>query len=1006
MLVPVALGLLLLLLSCGARTKNTIIVHCAMATGDDLASLLDFKRQVTLDPGHVLRSWNSTTLLCDWAGVTCGRPESGGAAAIIALDLGGHGLRGQISPSLGNLTSLVALDLSSNAFSGEIPPLGRLRALRSLDLGDNTLHGAIPSTLTNCSGLSFIRLTYNYNLAGPVPRGLGNLTSLRHLGLGYNLLQGGIPEEIGRLHKLRVLVLGHNLLSGAVPVTLFNLSLLQRFSLVSNQLQGSLPFNLGDLLPDLQFLHMAGNRFEGSIPPSIGNASGLLQVDLASNGFTGTIPASFGRLQKLFWLGLVTNNLEAKDGASWQFLRAMCNCSLLQVLGLYGNQLQGVVPDYVGNLSSTVEQLSLGGSQNLSGIFPSSIGNLRNMNILVIRGTRVTGTIGEWIGRLENMQGLYLESNNFLGSLPSSIGNLSRLTNLNLDRNEFEGLIPSTLGNLSQLSTLDVSYNNLRGEISGEIFKMSTMFSCLLSHNHLQGHIPMITNLQQLAILDISSNKLTGEIPATLGTCQGLQTIQMGHNFLSGSIPKSLGNLSSLTTLNLSHNNLSGDIPAALCNIDVLTQLDLSYNHLKGEVPTNGVFQNVTAVSLDANFALCGGVPGLHMPACPAFSQETGASKKLIKIFIPVSVILALLILLIYLISYRKKRMGMVLSSVSSGKEKFPKVSYKDLAQATENFAESNLIGRGSYSSVYKGKLIRTNMTVAVKVFDMEMNGANRSYMAECEALRSIRHRNLVQILTTCSTVDNRGNDFKALVYLYMSNGNLETWLHQRGDTTVSSQLNLCQRINIIADIADALQYLHHDCLDPVIHCDLKPSNILLDDNMTAHLGDFGIARIYLESRLSSFRDLSSIGLKGTIGYVPPEYAGGGYLSTFGDVYSFGVVLLEILTGRRPTDPMFCNELTIINFVERNYPNEIIPILDAYIQEECQQHAPRNMEEESTAYNCLLSLTKVALSCTCQIPNDRMDMREAAARLRAIKISYMSSIGSYITDAVEISMQH
>lgn len=142
--------------------------------------------------------------------------------------------------------------------------------------------------------------------------------------------------------------------------------------------------------------------------------------------------------------------------------------------------------------------------------------------------------------------------------------------------------------------------------------------------------------------------------------------------------------------------------------------------------------------------------------------------------------------------------------------------------------------------------------------------------MAECEALRSIQHRNLLPIITACSTVDSNGNVFKALVYEFMPNGNLDTWLHHKGDGKDPKHLGLAERINIAVNIADALDYLHHDCGRPTVHCDLKPSNILLNEDMDALLGDFGIARFYVDSHLASPGSISSIGVKGTIGYIAP----------------------------------------------------------------------------------------------------------------------------------------
>jgi hypothetical protein len=521
----------------------------------------------------------------------------------------------------------------------------------------------------------------------------------------------------------------------------------------------------------------------------------------------------------------------------------LSNCRNLDRLSLYDNRLQGAIPDSVGNLSVSLEYLILG-KNYLSGVVPATIGNLPNLVKLSLDYNNLSGSIVEWIGNQTKLQSIFLSGNNFSGSIPSSIGNFTQLTQLFLDDNEFEALIPPSLENLLQLSVLNLSYNNL------------------------QGNIPLgFGNLTQLFQLHLSSNKLTGGIPDSLGQCHNLAIVEMDKNFLTGDIPPSFSNLKNLGMLNLSHNNFSGSIPMTLNNLP-LYELDLSYNDLQGEIPRNGVFANATAISLEGNRGLCGGVANLHMPLCPVL-HKSGRQYYLVRILIPLFGFMSL-ILLVYMLLLVKKAQRRKDTSFTPFGDDFLKVSYNDLAEATRNFSESNLVGRGSYGTVYRGKLKEHKMDVAVKVFNLEMQGAERSFLSECEALRSIQHRNLLPIITACSTLDNAANLFKALIYEYMPNGNLDTWLHHKGEGKAPNKLGLTQRISVAVNVADALDYLHHDCGRPTVHCDLKPCNILLDEDMTALLGDFGIARFYVDSRSESTASISSIGMKGTIGYIAP----------------------------------------------------------------------------------------------------------------------------------------
>ncbi|KAG2659819.1 hypothetical protein PVAP13_1KG341715 [Panicum virgatum] len=837
-----------LLLCYGVGDVHSSIVH---ENREDLRSLLDFKQGITSDPYRALGNWNTSTHFCHWNGVNCtlNRPWR-----VMVLNLTMQNLVGQISPSLGNLTFLNTLDLSQNLLQGIIPDsLTNCSNLNRLFLSYNNLTGAIPTSIGFLSKLIVMNFHRN-NLVGVIPPAIGNISTLKTLDLGENQLNGPIPDKLWHLRNMIYFYLDGNSLSGEIPQAVSNISSLLDLSLSINMLEGTLPSNIGNAFPNLQNLFLGGNTFQGHIPSSIGNASGLGRIDLSSNGFSGQIPSSFGRIGALYCLNLESNKLEAaRDGEGWEFFHALANCTSLQVISVSNNQLLGVIANSIGNLPTNLTYLGMSGNK-LSGVVPPSIGKFQDLYALLLDGNSLTGTIEEWVGKLTKLEALDLHGNNFVGTIPASISKLTQLSVFSLADNNFNGFIPPGFGNLQCISTLNLSYNNFQGTIPVEFGKL----------------IPLTT-------LDLSSNELSGEIPDTLGQFAQIKTIRMDQNFLTGNIPTTFSGLKSLSILNLSHNYLSGPMPGFLCDLDLLTKLDLSYNNFKGEIPRTGIFHNATVVSLDGNPGLCGGTMDLHVPACHFAHRRVENINYLVKILTPIFGFMSFM-MLIYIIIHGKKTARRPYLMLSFGK-KFPKVSYKDLAQATGNFSTSNLIGRGSYGSVYEGKLTQAKVQVAIKVFDLEMRCANKSFISECEVLRSIRHRNLLPILTACSTVDNSGNDFKALIYVFMQNGNLDTWLHH-GPGVARKRLGLVPRMNIAVSIADALAYLHYDCGRPIVHCDLKPTNILLDGDMDAHLGDFGIASLVLDSRSTAVGYSganSSVAAMGTLGYIAPGMYMDGY---------------------------------------------------------------------------------------------------------------------------------
>ncbi|KAF7034761.1 hypothetical protein CFC21_045735 [Triticum aestivum] len=975
----------------------------------DMLSLLDFKDAISLDLQQALMSWNDSTHFCNWEGVMCRLKTP---RRVTSLNLVSQGLVGHISPSLGNLTFLHSLALTENTLAGEIPPsLGHLRRLRTLHLNNNTLQGNMPS-FANCSKLKVLDVSVNNlvgqfptdlppdlqvlrialnNLAGTIPTSLANITTLTMISFAYNHIRGNTPSDFASFSRLQHLYAGANQLAGRFPQSVLNLSTLINLALPLNGLSGEVPPNLCTSLPNLQKLALGGNFFLGHIPSSFTNASNLHLFDLADNNFTGLVPTTIGKLTKLLSFNLEYNQLQAHSKKDWEFLDSLGNCTKLQVFSMSYNHLSGHVPHSLGNISSLLQYLHLDENQ-LSGDFPYGITNLRNLIVVSLGGNHFTGVVPEWIGTLNTLQQIDLDTNLFTGVIPSSLSNLSQLGQLDLHSNQFIGQIPPSFGNFPMLQYLDISKNNLHSGVPMEIFGIPSVIGIDFSFNNLGGQLPIeIGNAKQLIYFRVSSNKLSGDVPNTLGDCESLEDIELDSNIFSGSIPTSLGKISSLKVLNFSSNNLTGSIPASLGNLQLLEKLDLSFNHLHGEVPTKGIFKNATVVRIYGNQGLCGGALELHMLTCSFMPSNSTRHKEylVLKVVIPIASMVSLAMVIFGLIFWRGKHQGKSVSSPSFA-TKFPKVSFNDLARATEGFSTSNLIGRGRYSYVYQGKLAEEENEVAIKVFNLETRGAQKSFIAECNALRNVRHRNLLPILTACSSIDSDGNDFKALVYVFMPRGDLHKLLYSTQDHEGSSNLYLitmAERISILVDVADALEYLHHNNQGIMVHCDLKPSNILLDENMTAHVGDFGLARFKVGSTSSSQcnSSSSSVAVMGTIGYAAP---GGGQVSTAADVYSFGVVLLEIFIRRRPTDDMFKDGLNIVKFTEISFPDSVLEIVDPQLLQESEE-TPVVLKE--TSVNVLLPILNIGLRCTKASPGERITMHEVAAKLHGIRDAYLNA---------------
>ncbi|KAL7212601.1 hypothetical protein ACSBR2_015315 [Camellia fascicularis] len=619
-------------------------------------------------------------------------------------------------------------------------------------------------------------------------------------------------------------------------------------------------------------------------------------------------------------------------------------------LGIIFNNLTGTIPSNFGNLVNL--QLFVAFHNSLVGSIPTSIGRLEALQAFDLSQNQLSGLIPREIGNLTNLEELLLFNNLLVGKIPSELGHCRKLVLVNIYTNQFTGSIPPELGHLANLEVLRLYQNKLNSTIPLPLFQAKSIIYLGLSQNELMGTIPSaIGSLRSLRVLTLHSNRLTGEIPLSLTNLSNVTYLSLGLNFLTGSLPSSIGLLYNLKNLSSNRNLLEGSIPSSITNC---------------HVPESGIFKNINAFSLEGNQALSGTTSYLS----PCRTKNYGLSKKTILILAvlgSVSVLLFLVLVLCIFNRYTKKEKP---QGVENSEPEYAsalsleRFDQKDLEQATDFFSEDNVIGASSLSTVYKGRL-EDGQTIAVKKLNLQQFPAesNKCFYNEIKTLSQLRHRNLVKILGYAW----ESRKLKALVLEYMENGNLESIIHD--PCTDHSRWTLSHRIDTLVSVASGLVYLHSGYDFPIVHCDLKPSNILLDEKWEAHVSDFGTARM-LGVHLQDGSSLSSSAFQGTIGYIAPEFAYMRKVTTKVDVFSFGIIVMELLTKRRPTGLTQEDGLSITlpQLVERalaNGINRLLHVVD-----------PLLASQVSKEQEMVEALLKLALSCTCTAPEDRPNIDE------------------------------
>ncbi|CAI9116064.1 OLC1v1017114C1 [Oldenlandia corymbosa var. corymbosa] len=852
--------------------------------------------------GEMLSNWdiaNQTINFCSYKGVGC---NSKGNIEII--DISRWSLSGQFPENLCEyLPYLRILRADHNVFNSSFPVgITNCSLLEELDISHAKLRGVLPD-LSPLRSLKLLHLIHN-SFEGKFPLSLTNLTNLEEVNFNENTRFDfwKLKEDFSKLKKLKVMILTSCNLVGTIPGFIGNMTSLIDLELSGNSLTGQLPPELGNL-KNLQGLDLYYNELEGEIPEEFGNMTSLIGID-----------ASVNKLTKL--------------------PESLCLLSRLEYLELYDNRLTGEIPQVIGN-STTLTELSVY-KNFLSGKVPENLGRLSPLVGLELSENQLSGELPAYACNGGKLLYFLVLQNKFTGQIPKRYAKCKSLMRFRVDHNQLEGSIPEGLLALPLASIIDLSNNRLNGSFPRTIENATELSNLFMQNNRISGFLPSdISRAINLEKIDLSNNLLSGPIPPEIGNLKQLNLLLLQGNKFNSSVPQSISLLKSLNNLDLSSNLLTGSIPESLCEL-LPNSMNFSNNMLSGSIPRSFVLQNqLTSFSCNPNLCV---PPNLitsrgEFSTCPR-THNPKTSSLVLSIGLPATVAFTGLILVLK-ICFKKDKTeeenGTLLCSFF-----WDDVQSFHHREIIQSMIERNIVGKGGFGTVYKVEL-SNGVTVAVKKLrNRKANISKPEYQltldkelkTEVDTLGSIRHKNIVKFYCYFSSAE-AGN---LLVYEYMPNGNLWEALH--GGNTL---LNWPARYQIALGSAQGLAYLHHHLPFPMIHRDIKSSNILLDSEYQPKVADFGLAKI-LEER--SGKDSITTGIAGTYGYLDPDYAHTFKASTKCDVYSFGVVLMELITGRKPVEVgLFGEGNNIIHWILNKVENKeaAFEVLDQRISESFEE---------------------------------------------------------------------